>query len=106
MGCNYGSKNTLDYNYLTRCEAPGRRDPHPLCAVRGFEPRDGGGYVVRYVRHEPEEHRDRPGSAFLDEIPIDTDHLVLSAGALGSTFTAPRQPRPTPGPQPNARDQV
>ena len=30
IGCNYGSKNTLDFNYLSRVRAAGRRDPDAL----------------------------------------------------------------------------
>ncbi len=84
IGCNYGSKNTLDYNYLSEAKRLGAQI-NTLCEVRGFEPREsGGGYAVHYVRHDPE----RPETD-TSEIPVQTitaDRLVLAAGALGSTF--------------------
>ncbi|HEV3233913.1 MAG TPA: FAD-dependent oxidoreductase, partial [Candidatus Dormibacteraeota bacterium] len=51
IGCNYGSKNTLDYNYLTEAQTLGV-DIRTLCEVRDFAPAAGGGYTVRYVQHE------------------------------------------------------
>ncbi|HYG67996.1 MAG TPA: GMC family oxidoreductase N-terminal domain-containing protein, partial [Anaeromyxobacteraceae bacterium] len=82
VGCNYGSKNTLDYNYLSAARRAGA-DIRTLSEVRTFEPRAGGGFTVRYVRHEPGEggrpSRERP-------VEITSDRLVLSAGTLGSTF--------------------
>jgi len=45
IGCNYGNKNTLDYNYLTEAKHLGA-DIRTLCEVRSFEPHDGGGYLV------------------------------------------------------------
>jgi cholesterol oxidase len=88
IGCNFGSKNTLDYNYLSAAKRHGaeiwtRRE------VRSFAPREGGGYVVRYVEHDIEDEgrklethdpRVRP------ERELTCDRLVLSAGSLGSTF--------------------
>ena len=51
VGCNYGAKNTLDYNYLPR-RRPHGAELRTLCDVRRFEPRDGGGYAVHYVEHD------------------------------------------------------
>ena len=83
VGCNYGAKNTLDYNYLTHAAHHGA-ELRTLCDVRRFEPRDGGGYAVTYAALEdvtPAEDDGRPP-------PLRTvtcDHLVLSAGTLGTT---------------------
>jgi cholesterol oxidase len=83
VGCNYGAKNTLDYNYLTHAAHHGA-DLRTLCDVRRFEPRDGGGYTVHYAELDdvvPAEDDGRPP-------PLRTvtcDHLVLSAGTLGTT---------------------
>lgn len=86
IGCNYGSKNTLDYNYLTQAQRLGA-DIQVNCEVRSFEPRDGGGYTVRFVRHMPTEREGQKTAT--SKLPLETvtaDQLVLAAGALGSTF--------------------
>ena len=85
FGCNYGSKNTLDYNYLSEAE---RHNAHLMtrCEVRAFEPRDGGGYAVHYVRHDPEREGRKTDTSSLPLQTITADRLVLSAGTLGSTF--------------------
>jgi len=75
IGCNYGAKNTLDYNYLTMAKAAGA-DLRTLAEVKTFTPDPGGkGYIVNYLQH-PE------GSP----LSIQARHLVLAAGALGSTY--------------------
>ncbi len=51
IGCNYGAKNTLDFNYLSEAAHAGA-EIRDRCEVREFEHRDGGGYVVRYVEHD------------------------------------------------------
>ena len=81
IGCNYGSKNTLDYNYLTlaqRASAVIRS----RCEVRSFEPLAGGGYRVSYVEHSD----DVLDTKALPLLTLTCDKLVLSAGAIGSTF--------------------
>jgi cholesterol oxidase len=87
FGCNYGSKNTLDYNYLSAAKQLGA-EIHTLCEVWRFEPRDGGGYAVYYVRHQPDPEREgqKTDTSSLREQEITADRLVLSAGTLGSTF--------------------
>jgi cholesterol oxidase len=88
IGCNFGSKNSLDFNYLSaakrhKAEIWTRRE------VRSFAPREGGGYVVRYVEHDigdegrkinTHDRRVRP------ERELTCDRLVLAAGTLGSTY--------------------
>ena len=74
IGCNFGSKNSLDFNYLTRAERAGA-EIRTLAEVRGFEPTpDDAGYVVRYVHHPDQV-----------ETTVAARHLVLAAGTLGST---------------------
>ena len=79
VGCNYGSKNTLDYNYLSEAKRLGA-ELRTGCEVLAFEPRAGGGYSIRY--------RVLPGNSDgPDQSPtITADRLILSAGALGSTY--------------------
>jgi cholesterol oxidase len=75
VGCNFGAKNTLDYNYLTHAAHHGA-EIRTLCDVRSIEPRPGGGYAVGYVD-------------LADEVPavsrLTCDDLILSAGTLGTT---------------------
>src|SRR5580692_2750698 len=67
IGCNYGSKNTLDYTYLTLAERL-NVDLRDHCEVRTFAPDGEGLYSIKYVRHNPV----REGH------PIDTSKLPLS----------------------------
>jgi cholesterol oxidase len=80
VGCNYGSKNTLDYNYLSAAARLGA-ELRSCCEVKTFRPREGGGFEIDYVVHEPDREGAGPRPA-----TITADTLVLSAGTLGSTF--------------------
>ncbi len=84
VGCNFGAKNTLDYNYLTHAAHHGA-ELRTLCDVRTLEPRPGGGYAVGYA-----DLSDPDGAAARNGRPaplrtITCDRLVLSAGTLGTT---------------------
>jgi cholesterol oxidase len=88
IGCNFGAKNTLDLNYLSEATRLGA-EIWTLREVRSFAPREGGGYLVRYVEHDPaDEGREidtkDPHVRPLRELTCD--RLVLAAGTLGSTF--------------------
>ncbi len=83
IGCNYGSKNSLDYNYLSEAKRLGAQIL-TRCEVKEFEPRDGGGYTVRYVRHEQEGQR--MDTSRLPKETLTAERLIVSAGSLGSTF--------------------
>jgi cholesterol oxidase len=99
IGCNFGSKNTLDYNYLSAAKRHGaeiwtRRE------VRSFAPREGGGYVVRYVEHDvADEGRkiDTRNPAVRPVRELTCDRLVLSAGSLGSSYLLLKSSRNFPG---------
>jgi len=99
IGCNYGSKNTLDYNYLSAAKRLGA-DLRTRCEVRSFAPREGGGYVVSFVEHDPaDEGRkiDTRSSAVRPEREVTCHRLVLSAGTLGSTYLLLRNRDAFPG---------
>ena len=81
IGCNYGSKNTLDYNYLSEAKRLGA-EIRTGCEVLAFEPRDGGGYAVRYREHPISADSE----ASVNPRTLTADRLVLSAGSLGSTY--------------------
>jgi cholesterol oxidase len=90
-GCNYGSKNTLDYNYLSAAKRAGI-ELRTLCEVRSFAPRDGGGYSIQYLKHTLEET-----SKTAQPAELTADVLVLSAGTLGSTFLLLKNREALPG---------
>ncbi|WP_242902801.1 GMC family oxidoreductase [Actinomadura terrae] len=79
IGCNDGSKNTLDFTYLSAAAHHGAdlRTSHEVKAIR---PRPGGGYEVDYVHHvETEKRRPRIHT-------LSCDKLILGAGAYGTTY--------------------
>lgn len=82
LGCNHGSKNTLDLNYLTKVYNHywDRAQIRELCEVKTFKPRDVSGYEVHYVKRDPE------GEVKKKEMTITTERLILAAGSLGTTF--------------------
>ena len=77
VGCNYGSKNTLDYTYLSAAQRHGA-ELKTLCKARAFQPREGGGYTIYYVHYDLESGQTTPHTATANQ-------LILSAGTLGST---------------------
>lgn len=89
VGCNYGSKNTLDLTYLSKADAHPNAEIKTLHEVWGIAPIDGGanGYWVDCVRHQPPHP---PWER--DKEPVGTNvryrakTLVIAAGALGSTY--------------------
>lgn len=96
LGCNYGSKNTLDYNYLSLAKLSGA-DLRPRCEVKAFAPRPGGGYSVEYVRHEPENEGRPTDTRSLPRHTVTADRLVLAAGTLGSTYLLLKNAAAFPG---------
>jgi cholesterol oxidase len=93
LGCNTGSKNTLDYTYITEAQRH-NADIRPLCEVKSFEPlADGQGYSVTYVKHEPDKWDGQPVKEIRQKHPelfpettITTKRLIISAGAFGSPY--------------------
>ncbi|ATB34140.1 GMC oxidoreductase [Melittangium boletus] len=86
IGCNYGSKNTLDYTYLSAAKRAGA-EIRVRSDVRSFR-HEGEGYVVEYVDHSRAQEGERP-SLTRSRQPcevISADKLVLSAGTFGTTF--------------------
>ena len=80
IGCNDGSKNTLDHNYLSAAKHHGA-DIRPHCQAIGIEPLDAGGYQVRYIEygdHPPDGPRERRQRL------IQADRVFLAAGTLGT----------------------
>jgi cholesterol oxidase len=87
VGCNFGSKNTLDLNYLSEAKRLGA-EIWTRCEVRSFAPRNGG-YVVLYVEHDAADEGRKLNTRdprLRPERVLTCDRLVLSAGTLGSTY--------------------
>jgi len=84
VGCNYGSKNTLDYNYLSRAKELGA-EILTLAEVRALAPR-GDGYAVHYVQHDLAFEGTKRNTRSMRVITLSSDRLILSAGTFGSPY--------------------
>ena len=96
IGCNYGSKNTLDFNYLSDAALRHGASIFTRCEVKTFAPRPEGGYVVGYVDHSEAIE----GETRTQPLPLRTmtcDRLVLAAGAFGSTYLLLKNREALPG---------
>jgi len=84
LGCNSGSKNTLDLNYLSRAERNGL-DIRVLAEVRAFRPGSSANgqheYEVDYVQHRPGE-----SGSVASSHTLGCRYLILCAGTLGTTY--------------------
>jgi cholesterol oxidase len=96
VGCNYGAKNTLDYTYLSDAWHAGA-DLRTSCEVRAFEPLDGGGYAVHYVRHDADSEGQPTDTGALPLETLTCGRLILSAGTLGTTWLLLRNRAALPG---------
>jgi cholesterol oxidase len=91
LGCNTGSKNTLDYTYITAAKYEGA-EIRTLCEVKSFGPLgDGKRYFVTYVKHDPELWEGKPCNDSDDpqrfpQHTITCDRLIISAGTFGSPY--------------------
>ena len=96
IGCQFGAKNTLDYNYLSEAVHEGA-ELLTLAEVREFEPRPGGGWTVRFVVHDAALEGEKHDTGALPLHEVTTDRLVLSAGTLGTTYLLLRNSDRLPG---------
>jgi cholesterol oxidase len=91
IGCNDGSKNSLDHTYLSAAKHHGA-DIRTLHEVKAVRPRLGGGYEVDFVQHDPEvKARKRQAKT------ISCDRLVLAAGTYGTSYLLLRNRAEFPG---------
>jgi len=97
LGCNFGSKNSLDLNVLTRAWQCGA-EIRTLCEVREIGSRANGGYFVRYVEHREnvtaEESRRKHTPPLVE---VTADQLILAAGTLGTNELLLRNRQQFPG---------
>lgn len=82
LGCNEGSKNTLDLTYLTAAKYHGA-ELRTLAEVYGITPLAGGGYEVRYTQYGDEPADAGPRAR--TQVTLTCDHLFLGAGTFGTT---------------------
>ena len=87
IGCNYGSKNTLDFNYISAAvnlkKSPA--EVKTLCEVTSFKPLTDGGFQVNYRIHEPEKYVESSGKVF-EEKTLTCKYLILAAGTFGTQY--------------------
>jgi cholesterol oxidase len=84
VGCNDGSKNTLDHTYLSAAAHAGA-EIRTRTDVRRISPRPGGGFEVVYVEHREEDEGRPIPEVQRPHVTISCDRLVLAAGAIGTT---------------------
>jgi cholesterol oxidase len=87
VGCQFGSKNTLDYTYLSAAQAAGATI-RCCCEATVLEPLDGGGFALRYRQHVTAKAGHRPELLDPTDAPereVRARTVILAAGTLGST---------------------
>ena len=84
VGCNEGSKNTLDHTYLSAAKHHGA-DIRTRCEVHSIERRPEGGYLVGYVPYGPEHEGVKVNTDKLPLTWLSCERVVLAAGTFGST---------------------
>lgn len=82
LGCNFGSKNSLDFTYLSAADRLGV-DIRTLCEVRSFEPIRQG-FLVSYIEHGAAGGGDPLAPPV--RRTVRTGRLILSAGTLGTAY--------------------
>jgi cholesterol oxidase len=85
LGCNFGSKNTLDHTYLSRAAADGA-EIRTLCEATELA-RDDDGWRVTYRQHLAARDGVDPRLLDPDEAAqrtVTTRHVVVSAGTVGT----------------------
>ena len=88
IGCNYGSKNTLDYNYISEAYRLGA-DVRTLCEVKRIAPHQGGGYSVAYITHDLRHEGQQVNTddaRFCPKHTITCDRLILAAGTFATPY--------------------
>ncbi len=87
IGCNYGSKNTLDFNYISAAVnlATNPAKVKTLCEVKSFKPLENGGFEVEFAKHRPKEYSEISGKVF-ETKKLTCKYLILSAGTFGTQY--------------------
>ncbi len=85
IGCNDGSKNSLDLTCLSAAVARGL-EIRTRSEVRELRPLPGGGFEVRYVEHDERVEGRATYTAGLRVERVTARRVVLGAGSIGSTY--------------------
>ena len=104
IGCNYGSKNTLDYTYITAAihQKPNPARVETLCEVKTVAPLDETGYRVEFIRHDPDAIDPATGRCPPPpRFTITCKRLIIAAGTFGSPYLLMRNLAAFPGVNPN-----
>jgi cholesterol oxidase len=101
LGCNYGSKNTLDYTYITAAihQKPAA-DVRTLCEVKSINPVNDAEkkYEVEYVVHDPPRSEEANSPNLEPERRVITcKFLILSAGTFGTPYLLMKNAQSFPG---------
>jgi cholesterol oxidase len=99
VGCQYGSKHTVDFTYLSAAVQAGAR-VRSCCEAHTLRRDDSGGWRVRYRQHlaARESHPEHLLDPIADpEREVRADRLVLAAGTFGSTGLLLRNRATLPG---------
>jgi cholesterol oxidase len=99
IGCNYGSKNTLDYTYVTAAihQKPYPAEVRTLCEVKEIAPLNGKGYAVDYIQHDLSNLGKKLKMSQQPRLKLTCDRLIISAGTFGSPFLLLNNQRNFPG---------
>ncbi|MBV6701589.1 GMC family oxidoreductase N-terminal domain-containing protein [Kitasatospora aureofaciens] len=82
LGCNFGSKNTLDLTYLSAAKRHGAV-LRTGCEVRSFE-RTADEFAISYLKRPLDGDEDGPDHA--ERCVVRARRLILAAGALGTPY--------------------
>lgn len=89
FGCNEGAKSSMDHTYLSKAHFLGAKI-HVLTEVRRLrsiaETTDGHRFEVTYVRHPRWAEGQVRDTSAMPERTIEAKHVILAAGAMGTTF--------------------
>lgn len=85
VGCNTGSKNSLDFTYLSAAERAGA-EIRDHSEVRTVTPLPGGGYEVGYVEHHPDNEGVRLDTSRLPLRSVRARVVVMAAGTIGTSY--------------------
>lgn len=99
IGCNYGAKNTLDLTLISAAERLGCQ-VRTRAEVRSFR-RMEDRWRVEYVTHAEERQGKKTDTWDLPRQIVTGRSLIISAGALGSTYLLMRNRENLPGLSPS-----